>query len=118
VTIYGDGAQTRDFTFVSDVVDAGLLAEAYAGPTPVVLNVAAGGSTSIDSLAGAIGEMLGMPIQRSHMAPRADEVRHSQADVSRSRMLLGFEAAVGLREGLARTAEALLAEARAPERAA
>jgi UDP-glucose 4-epimerase len=82
VTIYGDGSQTRDFTYVADVVDATILAAEYRGQTPIVMNAAAGASTSVVELAEAVGAALGVPAEREHLPARGDEVRHSHADVS------------------------------------
>lgn len=109
VTIYGDGTQTRDFTYVSDALAAALLAADHQGPTPVVMNVAAGGSTSIGELADAIGALLDVPVGKEHRPARPDEVRHSSADVSKAGRLLGFEPQVALEQGLELAADALLA---------
>lgn len=107
VTIHGDGEQTRDFTYVSDVVDGALRAAAYEGELPTVLNIAAGGATTVQQLADAIGSLLGAEVRREQLPARQDEVRHSSADVSRAASLLGFRPHVSLERGLELTAAAL-----------
>ena len=114
VTIHGDGSQTRDFTYVSDVVDATLLAADQRVEAPVVMNVAAGGSSTVRELADAIGGLLGAPVDREHVPARPDEVRHSRADVGRAERLLGFRARVTLARGLELTAAAMGARAAVP----
>jgi nucleoside-diphosphate-sugar epimerase len=105
--IHGDGAQTRDFTYVADAVRANLLAADAPGASGAVVNVAAGGRTSILALWGAVCEILGRELEPRHGPARAGDVRDSLADLGRARALLGYEPAVPLREGLKRTAEAL-----------
>ncbi len=117
VPVHGDGAQTRDFTYVSDVVEAAMLAAEYGGPTPDVLNVAAGGSVTIEVLADAIGAQLGIAVRKRYLPPRPDEVRHSRADISKARRMLGFEPRVTLEQGLAMAADGLLDRALALEQA-
>jgi nucleoside-diphosphate-sugar epimerase len=107
LTIFGDGEQKRDFTFVSDAVAANLLA-AGAPPALVgrVFNVAAGEETSVNTLAARLCELSGARSEILHLAPREGDVRESRADLSRSRRELGFEPAVSLEEGLRKTVEA------------
>lgn len=104
--IYGDGRQTRDFTFVEDAVHANLLAAAAsttaAGET---CNVATGTSTSVLDLADAVGRILGRDLEPIHKAARAGDVRNSLADLDRSRRVLGYEPTFDLFSGLARTME-------------
>jgi UDP-glucose 4-epimerase len=104
-TIYGDGEQTRDFAFVQDAVRANLLAADAERAPGAVINVATGCRTSLNELWRAIREITGVHADVSHAAARPGDVRDSVADLSRARELLGFEPAVGLREGLQRTAE-------------
>lgn len=103
--VYGDGAQTRDFTFVSNAVLATLLAGATdARLTGQVVNVATGVGTSVNDLAGALARLCGMPhVQPVHRAERAGDVRHSVADVTQARELLGYQPLVSLDEGLRET---------------
>ncbi len=109
VTIFGDGEQSRDFTFVSNVVDATLLAGDAAGASGRIFNIAAGAPASVNDLATAIGRILERPVERHHEPPRPGDVRDSWADVSAAEQGLGYRASVGLEDGLRRTAEFLLA---------
>jgi UDP-glucose 4-epimerase len=104
VQIDGDGGQTRDFTYVADVV-AGNLAcmtapDAAAGG---VYNIAWGYRTSINELAGEIARLLDVPLQTVQRPPRAGDVRDSQADSSRARELLGWQPTVPFEAGLQQT---------------
>ena len=102
--IYGDGRQSRDFTFVEDAVLANLLA---AGAPPEALgrtyNVARGERTTIADLAERVREAAGSGRPPRHEPQRPGDVRHSQAGTSAAEAALGFRAEVGLREGLERT---------------
>ncbi len=104
--IHGDGEQTRDFTFVADVVAANLACcaapESAAGG---VYNVAWGRRTSINELATTIAKLLGKDIKPVHSAPRAGDVRDSQADSTRARERLGWKPSVTFEDGLKRTVE-------------
>jgi nucleoside-diphosphate-sugar epimerase len=104
--IHGDGEQTRDFTFVDDVVAGNLCCltapDAAAGG---VFNLAWGHRISINSLAAKIGALMGKSLEPEHVAPRAADVRDSQADSTRARELLGWQPQVTFDEGLARTVE-------------
>lgn len=105
-TIFGDGGQSRDFTFVSNVVDANLLA-ADAPAADVggkVFNIANGESYSLLTLVAALNEILGTAIVPVHAPPRVGDIRESRADISQARKLLGYEPRVGLLEGLRKTA--------------
>ncbi len=104
--INGSGEQTRDFTYVGDVVDANLRAATADLPAGSVLNVAAGRATTVNRLADAVGDALGREVRRSHRAARPQEVEHSWADVARARDWLGHASRTGLDEGLRRTAAA------------
>ncbi|MBM4142939.1 MAG: SDR family oxidoreductase [Lentisphaerae bacterium] len=104
-TIYGDGEQTRDFTFVDDVVAANLAcceagAEKAAGN---VYNVACGRRTSVNELAATLNRLMGKAIAPVHEAARAGDVRHSEGDGSRAREALGWQPRTELADGLART---------------
>lgn len=106
VEINGTGDQTRDFTYVDDVVEANLLAGAADLPAGCVLNVAAGRSTTVNRLADSVGDVLGREVRRSHLPARPQEVEHSWADVSRASDWLGHTARIELEEGLRRTSAA------------
>jgi UDP-glucose 4-epimerase len=111
VPIYGDGDQSRDFTYVDNVVEANVLAADAAEASGAVLNVATGQSRSVNALADTIGEVLGRPVEREYLPERTGDVRDSWADIAAAQSVLGWEARIGLDEGLRLTAEALLARA-------
>ena len=106
LAIYGDGEQRRDFTFVSDAVEANLKAAASSAEiSGRSYNIGFGGGVSILELAEQIGEACGAPFSLQHEPPRAGDVRASKADVSRAERDLGFRASVSIEEGLRRTVE-------------
>ncbi len=98
-SIHGDGRQSRDFTYVANVVDANLAALAGRQEGTLV-NVACGGSHSLLDLVKAISRLSGSPLRVRHDQSREGDIRHSQADVGSARRLLGFEPRVGFEEGL------------------
>jgi nucleoside-diphosphate-sugar epimerase len=107
VQVFGDGQQTRDFTYVGDVVRAlRLAADAPPESTGLPVNIAGGRRVSILELAETIGELAGSPARVVNAPARAGDVRHSLADVSRARALLGWEPKTDLRDGLARVVAA------------
>jgi UDP-glucose 4-epimerase len=110
VTIFDDGEQSRDFTYVDNVVAANLLAADAAGASGRIFNVSSGAPASVNELAEAIGRLLDKPVERTYLPPRAGDLRDSWADVSSAREVLGFEPSVSLEEGLRRTADFLLGE--------
>jgi nucleoside-diphosphate-sugar epimerase len=105
VTVYGDGEQTRDVTYVANVIDANLLAATR--PASVVsgsvVNVGAGKRTSLNELLGLIGRVTGREVERVYQPPRAGDVRDSQASLKRTARVLGYKPHVDLLEGLERT---------------
>jgi UDP-glucose 4-epimerase len=109
--IHGDGSQSRDFTFVANVVDANLLAAEAEGVNGAVLNVANGRSTTVNELADAIGEVLGLPVEKTFFPERVGDVRDAWADIDAARRMLGYEPEVDLETGLARAADAVLSRA-------
>ena len=111
VTIHGDGSQSRDFTYVSNVVEANVLAADAAEAGGTVLNVATGRQASVSELADAIGEALGRPVEKEFLPTRTGDVRDSWADISAAGSVLGYEPSVGLDEGLRLTADALFSRA-------
>jgi len=102
--IDGDGEQTRDFTYVLNVAEANLKALESDISGGYVMNIACGESTSINDLFRIMREILGSPMEPRHGMPRPGDVRHSHADISRARRLIGYEPSVGLRDGLRSTA--------------
>jgi UDP-glucose 4-epimerase len=101
VDIYGDGGQTRDFVFVSDVVAALLAGMGAAATAAPVLNVCSGQPTSVLALAETVAALCGVPLELRRRPPRAGEIRHSLGSPARAREALGLPPPVGLREGLA-----------------
>ena len=101
--IYGDGEQTRDFTYVANVVDGVLRACEAPGASGEVINVATGGRVSLNELLKTMNGIVGTKIEAIYRAPRAGDVRDSQADISKAKRLLGFAPSVGLEDGLRRT---------------
>jgi UDP-glucose 4-epimerase len=101
--IYGDGMQSRDFTFVEDVVQANLLAAAAPPEISGAFNIAVGDRHTLLDLVAALNRLLGTELTPEHIAPRAGEVRHSQAGIERAGTMLGFEPRFTLAEGLERT---------------
>jgi UDP-glucose 4-epimerase len=99
----GDGQQSRDFTYVADVVRGNLLAMEGDVPPGSVLNLAGGGRITLLELLAALEAILGRPIERRFAPPRPGDVKHSQAAVERARQALGFRAEVAFRAGLERT---------------
>ena len=109
VTIHGDGEQSRDFTFVDNVVAANVLAaDAERAATGEILNVATGTSFTVNALADAIGTLLGTPVEKIYESAREADVRSSWADLAEAGRVLGYEPHVTFDEGLARTADHVL----------
>jgi UDP-glucose 4-epimerase len=104
-TVYGDGLQSRDFTFVSDIVRGNLLAAAANDVAGKVINVATGKQFTLLDLIAAINKVLGTKIEPIFAESRSGDVRESLADISLARKLLGFEPQVSFDEGLARSIE-------------
>jgi nucleoside-diphosphate-sugar epimerase len=99
--IYGDGEQSRDFTYIQNVVDANLKASESARGIGQVINVANGERISLNQLLTELKSLTGKPdVVADYQPPRAGDVKHSLADITRARELLGFEPRVGLRPGL------------------
>jgi UDP-glucose 4-epimerase len=104
--IDGDGLQSRDFTYVENAVQALLKAAAAPAAKGNVYNIGNGASSSVLDLVNALNQLLGTNIQPIHGPPRAGDVRHSQADITKARGDLGYEPTVSFVEGLRRTLEA------------
>jgi nucleoside-diphosphate-sugar epimerase len=105
--VFGDGEQTRDFTFVGDAVAANLLAADAPRAPGEVTNVAGGRRVSLNELLREIRALTGARVEARYQPARPGDVRDSLADLSRARELLGYEPQVDLRTGLARTIEHL-----------
>jgi UDP-glucose 4-epimerase len=107
VTIFGDGEQSRDFTYIANVIDATVRAADAGGASGRIFNVAAGSPASVNAVADAVGRILGKPVERAFAPPRPGDIRDSWADVSAAKEILGYEPSVDLEEGLRRTIEHL-----------
>ena len=108
IQIHGDGEQSRDFTYVGNVVDATMLAGEQDGASGEIFNIAAGSPASVNQLADTIGSILGKPVEKEFLPPRAGDIRDSWADLGKAERILGYRPSVGLEEGLRRTVEYLL----------
>src|SRR5688572_25120165 len=105
-TIFGDGEQTRDFTYVANVVEGVLRACEAPKASGEVINVATGGRISLKQLFAAVRDLVGAKgIEPIYGPPRAGDVRDSQADIEKARRLLGYETIVPFEEGLKKTVE-------------
>jgi UDP-glucose 4-epimerase len=104
-TIYGDGGQTRDFTYVANVVDGVLRACHASGASGRVVNVATAGRVSLNELFATLCRILGVEMRPRYDAPRAGDVRDSQADIGLAHSLLGYRPLVAFEDGLRRTVE-------------
>ncbi len=110
--IYGDGGQTRDFTYVANVVNGVLRAAEASEASGEVINVACGGRISLNQLLATMNALVGTTLEAEFREERAGDVRDSQADITKARRLLSYEPTVGLEEGLRHTLAWCRGEAR------
>lgn len=103
--IDGDGEQSRDFTYVQNAVDANLLAASAQIDGAPVINVAFGQRTTINQITAILNELTQQNLACTHGAARQGDVRHSHADISVARKLLGYDPKIDVRQGLERTLE-------------
>lgn len=101
-TIYGDGEQSRDFTYIDNVVDGNVLAMTVARTRGETVNLACGGRNTINQVIAAINRALGTNVKPRYVAPRAGDVKHSCADIELAKRLLRFQPSIGFEEGLRR----------------
>lgn len=111
-TIYGDGRQTRDFTYVENIVHAYMLALDAPRLAGQVINVACGNQISLLDVVERINAVLGKDIRPTFAAPRPGDVRHSSADIRAARSLIGFQPIVSFEQGLERSIEHYAAQIR------
>jgi nucleoside-diphosphate-sugar epimerase len=104
-TVFGDGRQSRDFTYVDNAVRANLLAATAPAKRVAgeVFNVACGRNATLLGVIEQVNRLLGKRLAPRFQAPRPGDVRHSKADISKARRLLGYRVIVSLSEGLERT---------------
>ena len=99
-TIYGDGEQSRDFTYVDNVVQANLLAARAKETHGEVVNIACGEAVTVNAIIGMINQLLGKNVKPIYAPARAGDVKHSLADITAAKKLIGFEPVMLFREGL------------------
>jgi len=103
--IHGDGEQSRDFTYIDNVVQGNLKAMDAPGVSGEVFNVACGARFTLLDIADAIGKFLGRELERNHVASRPGDVRHTLADISKAQRMLGYRPEVTFEDGIRRTCE-------------
>jgi nucleoside-diphosphate-sugar epimerase len=103
--IYGDGEQTRDFTYVANVVDGVLRACEANGASGEIINVATGGRISLNQLFHTMKQLVGATADPTYVETRAGDVRDSQADISKAQRILGYAPIVSFEDGLRQTVE-------------
>jgi UDP-glucose 4-epimerase len=101
--VHGDGLQSRDFTYIDNVVAANLLAGDAPGAVGEAFNIACGARYSLLDTVEAIEKGLGHKVKREHVESRAGDVKHTLADIGKARRLLGYEPRVAFADGMART---------------
>ena len=107
--VFGDGEQTRDFTYIDNVVQANLLAATAPDAVGDFMNIGCGERISLNEVLRIAGELLGVEVNTDYRDPRAGDVRDSLADISKAQRLLGYNPTIKFQEGLAHTLEALRA---------
>jgi UDP-glucose 4-epimerase len=103
--VFGDGEQSRDFTYVSNVVDANLLAAEAKLDGAALMNIAYGKRATLNEIIGMLNELTHQNLPAQYLPERAGDVRHSHANLKRAREILGYAPKVDLQEGLRRTLE-------------
>jgi UDP-N-acetylglucosamine/UDP-N-acetyl-alpha-D-glucosaminouronate 4-epimerase len=103
--VHGDGTQSRDFTYIDNVVEANVLAGKAPGAAGEVFNVGCGDRVSLLDIIGRLEAQLGRTLERRHTPSRAGDVPHTLADVSKAKRLMGYSPLVGFDEGFRRTVE-------------
>ena len=103
--IYGDGGQTRDFTYVTNVVDGVIRAAETPGVAGHVFNVATNSRISLNELLSTLKKIFGSNVEPIYRDARQGDVHDSQADISKAQKMLGYRPSVGLEEGLRHTVE-------------
>jgi nucleoside-diphosphate-sugar epimerase len=103
--VYGDGEQSRDFTYIDNVIEANVLAAEASGVSGRTFNIACGERISLNHLLGKLREIIGTTVEAEYLESRPGDVRHSLADISQAEEHLGYEPAIDFDEGLRRTVE-------------
>lgn len=102
-SVFGDGEQSRDFLYVSNVVEANILASRASEVSGEVFNIAGGEKTTVNSLVKELNELLGKEIKPAYDNPRSGDIKHSYADISKARKMLKYEPTVSFSDGLNET---------------
>jgi nucleoside-diphosphate-sugar epimerase len=102
ISVYGDGQQTRDFTFVEDAIAANLLAATVPDAVGEIFNIGGGSRVVLTEVLDTIESIVGQPIRRDHVGQAMGDARHTSADVSKAARILDYQPKVSLKEGLAR----------------
>ena len=102
ISIYGDGQQTRDFTFVSDAVAANLAAATVPEAVGEIFNIGGGSRAVLMDVLATMEDVIGHPIKKEYVARARGDARHTSADISKARSILGYNPQVPLAEGLAK----------------
>jgi UDP-glucose 4-epimerase len=110
LVVHGDGEQSRDFTYIDNVVQANLLACTTPGVGGEVFNIACNSRHSVLEIALTVQKLLGRKLSIEHTAARAGDVRHTQASIDKAARLLNYHPTVGFEDGMRRTFEYLRAE--------
>jgi nucleoside-diphosphate-sugar epimerase len=100
IPVYGDGLQTRDFTFVSDAVAANLAAATVPEAVGEIFNIGGGSRVVLQEVLDTMEKIVGKPIKRNHIEKAMGDARHTAADVTKARQILGYQPQVPLKEGL------------------
>jgi nucleoside-diphosphate-sugar epimerase len=104
-TVYGDGEQSRDFTYVDNVVEANLLAARTKRTAGEVVNIACGEVITVNAIIKMINELVGKSVKPIYVPARKGDVKHSLADITAAKKLIGYKPVVGFKEGLEKAVE-------------
>jgi nucleoside-diphosphate-sugar epimerase len=99
-TIYGDGEQSRDFTYIDNVVEANLLAARAPKTSGQVVNIACGQAVTVNQIIDMINNSLGKNVKSNHVAERPGDVKHSLADITAATNLIGYKPVISFEQGL------------------
>ncbi|MFH1371161.1 MAG: SDR family oxidoreductase [Planctomycetota bacterium] len=104
-TVYGDGEQSRDFTYVDNVVEANLLAARAKKTAGEVVNIACGEAITVNAIIKMINELVGKSVKSIYAPARKGDVKHSLADITLAKKLIGYKPVIGFKEGLEKAIE-------------
>ncbi len=109
IEVYGDGNQTRDFTFISDVVEANLLA-AYSDVIGEYFNIGGGSRISVNDLLKLIGKVVGKDIHTKYIEMQKGDVQHTFADVTKAEKMIGYKSVIGIEQGIIKYVDSITNE--------